>query len=268
MRGASRLLRTLPSARTLARLGAAATATSSKGRALGGRRRRMLAIRAACSPAGQQSLRLSTSRRGLPLAKSASRASSSTLVRSPSSTSSTRSAPRATRPARRARPAAAISSMPGVSTSSTRCSPAMAWCHGWACWWRVQPWATSVAKAAWPSRALSRLDLPTPTRPNTATLRCWLCRRSNWRSKAPRRPSTTECSLPLSTSCWRHCSSSRRQRMGVEGSGAIRWARWPAGGGATSRLRPPKRLPDQSRPRNHRIHPPPRAHRWCRAEMR
>ena len=59
--------------------------------------------------------------------------------------------------------------MPGVSTSSTPARPGTARFQGRACWWRVQPWATSVAKLASPSRALSRLDLPTPTRPNTAT---------------------------------------------------------------------------------------------------
>ena len=59
--------------------------------------------------------------------------------------------------------------MPGVSTSSIWLRSGTWTPQVSRCCLRVQPWATSVAKAGFSSRAFSRLDLPTPTRPKTAT---------------------------------------------------------------------------------------------------
>ena len=215
--GAAGWLRTRPSAFRLARRGAEATVTSSSWRASGGRRLRMLATRAWRSSAGQQSMRLSTSRIGLPACSIGSRASSSGLLRSPSSTNSSRSAPMATRAARRWRARAAISSMPGVSTSSTPPRPGTATGQATRCWWRVQPWATSVAKWGAPRSALSRLDLPTPTRPNTATRRRRSARAPSWRSRPTSSGASTDSSRPLSCSSARQRRSSWSQRSTTAG---------------------------------------------------
>ena len=193
-----------PSASCAACRGAAATGSSSSCWQDFGRRRRMLASRAFCSSSDQQSQRFSANTTGFPLFCRTPRASSSTLVRSLSSTSSTRSACLATRIASRARPAAAISSMPGVSISSTDSSPWIGCSQSTPLSWRVQPWATSVAKASRSSRALSRLDLPTPTRPKTARRICFCSSRCSCRSRLMSSPASRLDSRLLSCNCLRH----------------------------------------------------------------
>ena len=196
-----RALRTPPSAWSSACRGAAATTVSGRSP---GRRERMLLKSAESSCSGQRSLRLSTTCKGLPLLSNVCRASRSVRVRSLSTTSRTKSAPMATRDANRALPAALISSIPGVSTSSTRLRSAIETGHTTPCWCRVLPWATSVASRGSPIRALIRLDLPTPTRPNTAIRKVCCCSRCNCRSSWTSSPPRSPCSRLESRRLRRH----------------------------------------------------------------
>ena len=196
-----RALRTRPSGWSLACRGAAATMVSGRSP---GRRERMLLNSAERSCSGQRSLRLSTTCKGLPQLSNVCSASRSVRVRSLSITSRTKSAPMATRDANRARPAALISSIPGVSTSSTRLRSAIETGHTTPLWLRVLPWATSVASRGSPMRALIRLDLPTPTRPNTAIRRVCCCRRCNCRSSWTSSPPRSPCSRWDRRRLWRH----------------------------------------------------------------
>ena len=186
------------------------------------------------------------------------------LVRSLSSTSNTRSAPRATRLASRSRPAASISSIPGVSISSIWLNSGTVIGQGTACWRRVQPWAMSVASTGFPTSALIRLDLPTPTRPKTAMRSRRCSSRSSCRSSSCRSPLSAPCSRALRCRSERQRFSSCRHRSVLAGGDACKRAMvvmLPAC--ATSPQAPQAPTQRRSRRQNLQIRPPPRELHCC-----